>query len=466
MAVFEYRGLVVASGKQVHGVRDADNPKVLRAALKREGILLTSAQEDTKAHADKGKKLDFGALFRRVSVTDVAMMTRQLATLVSAGIPLVESVSALTEQVDKLELKRVLTQVRDRLNEGASLAKALEPHPEVFPPLYVNMVGAGEASGTLETVLSRLSDFMENQARLRGKVGAALAYPAVMLLMGGVLISIMMVVVVPKVTSIYATLDRALPIYTQVLIAVSSALGSTQMLGFLSASATMTTIRRALASRTAAPEKRLAWNVVAMVCAGFTLLFGFTVDSTLAFLFGNVLGLVFGYLVARFLAWLATPAGRFRKDTVLLRMPIFGHLLRMIAVTRFARTLATLLQSGVPLLKAMDIVKNVLDNARLSKVIEEAIGSICEGESIAQPLKRSGDFPPIVTHMIAVGEKSGQLETMLENVARAYDTQIDTRVQALTSLLEPLMMIVMGGAVGFIAVSILMPLVQMNDFVQ
>jgi general secretion pathway protein F len=147
-------------------------------------------------------------------------------------------------------------------------------------------------------------------------------------------------------------------------------------------------------------------------------------------------------------------------------MPIFGHLLRMIAVTRFARTLATLLQSGVPLLKAMDIVKNVLDNARLSKVIEEAIGSIREGESIAQPLKRSGDFPPIVTHMIAVGEKSGQLETMLENVARAYDTQIDTRVQALTSLLEPLMMIVMGGAVGFIAVSILMPLVQMNDFVQ
>ena len=147
MAVFEYRGLVVASGKQVHGVRDADNPKVLRSALKREGILLTSAQEDTKAKAASGKKLDFGALLRRVSVIDVAMMTRQLATLVSAGIPLVESVSALTEQVDKLELKRVLTQVRDRLNEGSSLAKSLEPHPDVFPPLYVNMVAAGEASG-------------------------------------------------------------------------------------------------------------------------------------------------------------------------------------------------------------------------------------------------------------------------------------------------------------------------------
>jgi general secretion pathway protein F len=195
-------------------------------------------------------------------------------------------------------------------------------------------------------------------------------------------------------------------------------------------------------------------------------MFLITVESTLAYSIGIAMGLVFGYLVSRFTAYLDTPNGRFRKDTFLLRIPIFGHLLRMIAVTRFARTLATLLQSGVPLLKAMDIVKNVLDNARLSKVIEEAIGSIREGESIAQPLKRSGDFPPIVTHMIAVGEKSGQLETMLENVARAYDTQIDTRVQALTSMLEPLMMIVMGGAVGFIAISILMPLVQMNDFVQ
>jgi general secretion pathway protein F len=268
------------------------------------------------------------------------------------------------------------------------------------------------------------------------------------------------------VTSIYATLDRALPIYTQVLIAVSSALGSTEMLGFIASTAATTALRRAIASRTAAPEKRLAWNVVAGAAGIFALGFLLTVDSTFAYLIGIAMGLVFGYIVSRFAAWLETPNGRFQKDTFLLKIPIFGHLLRMIAVTRFARTLATLLQSGVPLLKAMDIVRNVLDNARLSKVIEEAIGSIREGESIAQPLKRSGDFPPIVTHMIAVGEKSGQLETMLENVARAYDTQIDTRVQALTSLLEPLMMIVMGGAVGFIAVSILMPLVQMNDFVQ
>jgi general secretion pathway protein F len=465
MAVYEYRGLLVATGKQVHGVRDADNAKVLRATLKREGILLTSAQEDTKAQAGKGKRIDLGALLRRVSVSDVAMMTRQLATLVNAGIPLVEAVTALTEQVDKMELKRVLTQVRDRLNEGSSLAKALEPHPQVFPPIYVNMVSAGEASGTLETVLERLSDFMENQTRLRGKVGAALAYPALMAVMGTVLISIMMVVVVPKVTSIFASLDRALPWYTDVLITISSALGSVQMLGFGTGLVTMTTVRKAFDKNTA-PEKLLAWRVVAAACSGLLVVFAFTVDSFWSYGFGLLLGVGGGYLLSRLLLWLATPNGRFWKDSLLLKLPIFGHLLRMLAVSRFARTLATLLKSGVPLLKAMDIVRNVLDNARLTRVIEEATGSIREGESIAQPLKRSGDFPPIVTHMIAVGEKSGQLETMLENVARAYDAQIDTTVQALTSLLEPLMMVVMGGAVGFIAFAILMPLVQMNDFIQ
>ena len=173
-----------------------------------------------------------------------------------------------------------------------------------------------------------------------------------------------------------------------------------------------------------------------------------------------------GSAIAWLIAWVATPDGRAAKDGFILKLPVLGALVRMLAVSRFARTLATLLRSGVPLLKAMDIVKNVLDNGKLEKVIETAAGSIREGESIAGPLKRSGDFPPIVTHMIAVGERSGQLEQMLENVARAYDTQVETRVQALTSLLEPLMIVFMGGGVGFIAFAILMPLIQMNEFVQ
>jgi general secretion pathway protein F len=205
--------------------------------------------------------------------------------------------------------------------------------------------------------------------------------------------------------------------------------------------------------------------VAALIAASVLVMLAFSVESLGAYGEGLAAGLTVALALARFLNYIATPAGKIRKDGFMLKIPIFGQLLRMLAVVRFARTLATLLQSGVPLLKAMDIVKNVLDNAKLESVIQDAAASIREGQSIAEPLRRSGDFPPIVTH-IAVGEKSGQLEAMLENVARAYDAQVETRVQALTSLLEPLMIVIMGGAVGFIAFAILMPLIQMNDFVQ
>jgi general secretion pathway protein F len=408
MAVFEFRGVVANTGKAVRGVRDAENPKMLRAALRRDGIMLTLATEEAAAKTKKGREIDLFKFFRRISGADVAVLTRQLATLVRAGIPLVDSIGALVDQVEKEELKRVLTVVREKLNEGTSFAKALEQHPRAFPPIFVNMVAAGEASGTLEQVLERLADFMEGQARLRAKVSAALAYPILMALIGTLLISVLMVAVVPKVTAIFESLDRALPWYTQVLIGVSNFLAGYWWLIFIAGIAGTWWFRR----------------------------------------------------------WKKTPEGRLKWDGICLKAPIFGRLLQMLSVARFAKTLATLLAAGVPLLKAMDIVKNVLDNALLEKVVEEATGSIREGESIAEPLKRSGQFPPIVTHMIAIGEKSGQLEQMLESVAEAYDAQVETTVQALTSLLEPLMIVVMGAAVGFIAFSIMMPLIQMNEFVQ
>jgi general secretion pathway protein F len=470
MAVFEYRGIVAGSGKNVHGVRDADNAKSLRAALKREGVLLTSAHEEVKARAGARKAggSDGGfALFNRISVDDVAMMTRQLATLVTAGIPLVEGVGALIEQVEKLPLKRVLTQVVDRLNEGSSLAKALEAHPRVFSNLYVSMVAAGEASGTLEGVLERLADFLESQSKLRGKVGAAMAYPALMTLIGSALITVMMVVVVPKVTSIFENLNQALPWYTEALIGASHLISSNQMLGFVISMVTFTFTRSALRDYKESERSKQLTFVILAICAGALLvLCAFMVESLGLYAIGVVVGLVAGLGLAWLIAWVATPAGREAKDGLMLKLPVIGALVRMLAVSRFSRTLATLLRSGVPLLKAMDIVKNVLDNGKLEKVIETAAGSIREGESIAGPLKRSGDFPPIVTHMIAVGERSGQLEQMLENVSRAYDTQVETRVQALTSLLEPLMIVFMGGGVGFIAFAILMPLIQMNEFIQ
>jgi general secretion pathway protein F len=467
MAVFEYSGILSTNGKQVSGVRDADNARSLRALLKREGILLTKAHEERKQKGGGSAALEGGGLFRRVALADVAMTTRQLATLVTAGIPLVEAVGALIEQVDKIELKRVLTKVVDRLNEGSSLAKALDQHPHVFSNLYVSMVAAGEASGTLEAVLERLADFMESQSKLRGKVGAALAYPALMTVIGSGLITVMMVVVVPKVTAIYEGLDRALPWYTDMLIGMSRFVASNQLLGFLVSLATFTFARSAL--RDYKPSERarhMMFVVLGLVGGGLLVLSAFLVQSLLAYGLGVFVGILAGLCVSWLMAWLATPEGRASKDGFLLKLPVVGNLIRMLAVSRFSRTLATLLRSGVPLLKAMEIVKNVLDNGKLEKVIETAAGSIREGESIAGPLKRSGDFPPIVTHMIAVGERSGQLEQMLENVARAYDTQVETRVQALTSLLEPLMIVVMGGGVGFIAFAILMPLIQMNDFVQ
>ena len=329
------------------------------------------------------------------------------------------------------------------------------------------MVAAGEASGTLEGVLERLADFMESQSKLRGKVLAALAYPALMLVIGSALITLMMVVVVPKVTGIFESLDKELPWYTEALIGTSHLISSNQMLGFIISMVTFTFSRAALRDyKESERAKHLLFVMLALGFGTLLVMCGFWVESLGLYAVGVAIGVVAGLGVAWVIAWVATPEGRVAKDGFLLKMPVLGTLVRMLAVSRFARTLATLLRSGVPLLKAMDIVKNVLDNGKLEKVIETAAGSIREGESIAGPLKRSGDFPPIVTHMIAVGERSGQLEQMLENVARAYDSQVETRVQALTSLLEPLMIVFMGGGVGFIAFAILMPLIQMNEFVQ
>jgi general secretion pathway protein F len=385
---------------------------------------------------------------------------------------------ALTDQVEKEELKRVLATVRDQINQGTAFATALAEHPKVFPPLFINMVAAGEASGTLEQVLERLAAFMDAQARLRGKVSAAMAYPILMLLIGSVLITVLMIGVVPKVTAIFASLDRALPWYTSLLIFVSNSFASPISHGLLFgalvggggyvlASKEEAPIRPGVAA-VVAPKKEPKTGAIVMLVLGALALVVEMLgrESAGTVVLAAIPGMLIGAAVGSFFAWLRTEKGRLAKDGFYLRMPIFGSLLQMIAVARFAKTLATLLASGVQLLRAMDIVKAVIGNAALEKVIEDAAGSIREGESIAEPLKRSKRFPPIVTHMIAVGEKSGQLEQMLEAVSESYESAVEVRITALTSILEPLMIVIMGGAVGFIAFAILMPLIQMNDFNQ
>jgi general secretion pathway protein F len=406
VAVFEYRGILVATGKPVKGVRDAENAKVLRGNLRKDGVLLTVATEGKAAQEKAKRNIKIFEILNRPSTSDIAVLTRQLATLIGAGIPLFESLNALIDQVENEQLKRALTQVREQVREGISFAKALEAHPTIFAGLYVSMVRAGEASGTLQQVLERLTQFMESQAKLKGKVTSALAYPILMAIIGTTLVSILMIAVVPNVTTIFASMDQALPWYTALLIGTS--------------------------------------------------------DFLAAYWWALLAALVLGIYVFR--RWKRTEAGMYKWDSFILKVPVFGKVILMLSIARFARTLATLLSSGVALLTAMDIVSNVLGNSALEKVVIEAIGSIREGQSIADPLRRSGRFPPIVTHMITIGEKSGQLESMLESVADAYDTEVENRVQILTSLLEPLIIVMMGSVVGFIAMSILMPLIQMSSF--
>ena len=406
MAVYAWQGVTTA-GKEVKGVRDADSAKALRTLLRKDGILVTKILEEAEARQKAAREIDFKRYFQRVSGLDVALTTRQLATLLKSGVPLVESLTAMTDQIEKPELKNAFTQCRDKINEGSSFADALRQHPKIFEPLYVNMVAAGEASGTLEGVLGRLAEFLESQAKLKSKVAGALAYPAFMVLMAIGTVSLMMIVVVPKVTAIFADFEQALPWYTRLLIFVSD-----------------------------------------IFADYWWLLIGLTV--------GGVVG---------FIKWKASEKGREQWDRWVLKAPLFGSLILMAAISRFSRTLATLLKSGVPVLQALEITRNVLGNVELSRVIEDARVSIREGESIAAPLKRSGKIPPIVVHMIAVGERSGQLEEMLENVANSYDTQVEAKVQGITSLIEPLLIVVLGGVTGGIAFSILMPLMKIGQFV-
>ncbi len=407
MPVFDYEGITKA-GKVVKGIRDADSPRTLKAALSRDGILLTRVTPAAEAAERRRRDVDLGRLLRRVSPLDVAMATRQLATLTRAAIPLVEALSALIDQTEQADLKTTLTTVRERVNEGSSFADALREHPRFFSDLYVNMVHAGEQAGTLEQVLERLADFTEQQVKLRNKIMAAMAYPAFMVVVGSFMVWIMLVVVVPKVMHIFESFDQVLPWYTRLLIVISSFLQGYWWLILL---------------------------LVVLATWGFT-------------------------------AWKRRPKGRAKWDSFKLRVPIFGNLARMVAISRFARTLSTLLASGVAIMKALEITKHVLGNVELQKVVEEARISIQEGESIAEPLQRSGKFDPIVTHMIAIGEKGGQLEEMLLTVADSYDGQVDAKVATLTALLEPIMILMMGGTSGAIIMAILAPLMRMNQFIQ
>lgn len=406
MPAFAYTGLS-KSGKAVKGIETADNVAALKQNLKRAGVFLTAVSETTAqvAASGGGREVDLSALFDRISQKTVARNTRLLATLLCAGVTLPEALQALTDQVESRRFKGVLGDIANKVNEGSSLADSVARYPDIFLPLYINMVRAGEASGALETVLLRIADFMDQQEELKGKVTSAMIYPLIMTLLSGGIVMMLMINVVPQITGMFDGMNAELPWNTVFLIWISNLLADW-------------------------------WYLFAAAASGVVWLFR---------------------------RWRKTELGRAAVDTLVLKLPIIGDLARKLAIARFARTLATMLASGVQLLQALDIVRALLGNYVLEKVVSQARDNIREGEGISPALKRSGEFPPLVTHMIAVGERSGQLEAMLNDVANAYDREVNLALTRMTAMLEPLMIIAMGGSVGFIVFSIMQPIMMLNE---
>jgi general secretion pathway protein F len=419
MTMYAFKG-ISATGKPAQGVKDADSPKALRQLLRKDGIVVTDVSVSKAGVGGKGamaaakggrggalsRNVDFGGIFGGVKKAEVANFTRQLATLLQSGIPLAESLSALFEQTENVRFKVPIGEIKTAVNEGTSLADALSKHKKIFDDLYVSMVRAGEVAGNLDEVLGRLADFIEASQKLKSKVTGAMVYPIIMAVIGFAIMSILMIFVIPSLTKMFAQRGKALPVNTRFLVWVSHTLS----------------------------------HYFLFLIAGMALFF-------------------YG-----FYRWTKSSSGRPAWHRFVLKIPAVGPLVRQVNIARFARTLSTMLHAGVPLLRSLDTGKEIMGNVILRKAIEDAKISVTEGEALAATLKRSGHFPPTVIHMIAVGERAGQLEQMLGRIAATYEGEVDTKLARFTTLLEPLMLVVMGGTVAFVVFSILQPIMDMGTF--
>ena len=406
MPVFEYIAINTAS-KRVKGVLDADSAQVARQKLREMELMPVQVGETTKT-AKPTREVTLSEFFARPKTADIALFTRQLAVLLRAGMPHVDALDAVLDQIESKGLIKIVYQIKETISEGAALSVALDQHKRYFPKLYVNMVKAGESSGALEIVLFRLADYMDKQLALRRRVTSALMYPSLMIVVGFGVLFFLMTYIIPTITKIFLQLNRALPAPTVILINVSSFLRS------------------------------YWWAMAALLALALLLL-----DQ-----------------------YQRTEGGRARWDRLKLALPIFGKLNRKMAVARFARTLGTLTQSGVNLMDSLEIVKSIVDNRVIALAVDDAQESVRKGEDLASSLKRSNVFPPVVIHMIALGERSGQLEDMLISVADTFDDEVDTTLAGIVSLLEPAMIVIMAVVVGFIVLAMLLPIFDMNRIVQ
>jgi len=407
MPVYEYTALDRV-GKNISGIIDADSTVAARQKLRASGKYPVQVKEATsKAKAEPSASFSFPTIFNRVTVDDIHALTRQLATLLNAGIPLVGALDALMEQTTSPPLKRIIAQVKESVNEGNSLTASLSKHPKLFSNIYINMVRAGEASGSLDVVLERLADFGEHQQALKGRFQAALVYPLFMAIVGSGVLFFLLSFVVPNLTRIFTEMKQVLPLPTTILIWFS---------GFM----------------------RLYWWIIVAI----------------------MVAIIVGIKEA-----IKKPKGRYIWDTLKLRSPVIGQINRKIALSRFGRTLGSLLQSSVPLITSLQIVRNIVNNVLIGDVIEEAIEDIQAGKSLNIALSKSVWFPPVFRQMISVGEQSGDLEGMLHKIADAYEREVETRITGMTALIEPIMILLMAVVVGFIVISILLPIFEMNQMV-
>ncbi len=398
MGMFNYKARSV-SGQLMQGQIEADNEKALATKLSSQGLMLIKSEEVKKKTAFK----ETLSRFKKVSLKALSIFARQFSTMIDAGVSLVKCLDVLSQQTEDEKLRGILKEVRQNVEDGSTLANAFNKHRQVFGELFVNLVHAGEIGGVLDEVMQRLATFFESEQKIRSKVKSAMTYPAIILFVAVSVTIFLIVYVLPTFISMFEGMEIELPKTTKMLLWLSNAI------------------------------------------RGYWYLF--------------VVGLI--VFIIAFARFITTPQGKRLFDRFILKFPVFGPLIKKIAISRFARTLSTLLSSGVPVLQALDVVARAAGNDVISQAILKARTSIREGESIASPLSETDIFPPMVTQMISVGEETGNLDTMLEKISDFYDLEIETTVASLTSLLEPLLMVAMGFIVGFIVISMFMPLFTM-----
>jgi type IV pilus assembly protein PilC len=404
-ATFQYK-VRDSQGRLLQGSLDGDNQALVATKLRQMGYTPITIEQEKAGNLQRDLKIP--GITDRVGGKDVAVFSRQFATMISSGLSLMRALHILHEQTENKQLATVVNEVRMDVEKGASLSQALARHPKVFTRLYVAMVRAGETGGVLDGVLVQLAGILEKQVELKRKIKSAMTYPVAVMCLVLMIVTAMLVFVVPTFEALYADLGGTLPLPTRILLTISGIV-----------------------------TKWLPVIIVVEIAA------------------------VFG-----FRKWLQSERGRAIWDSFKLRVPVFGKLVHKTAMTRFSRTLAVLLRSGVPILEALEITSETVNNTVVAGAIKETQEAVKRGESIAAPLAAHPVFPPMVVQMLAVGEETGQVDEMLEKVADFYDQEIEATVDALTSLLEPLLIVVMGGAVGGMVVALYMPMFQIINLVQ